>query len=44
VVLIPGLLALAMRIVDEEKMLSAELDGYREYTRRVPYRLVPHIW
>lgn len=44
VMLIPGVLTLAMRIVDEEKMLSAELTGYREYTNRVPYRLVPHIW
>lgn len=44
VVLVPGLLTLALRIVDEEKMLTAELDGYREYTRRVPYRLIPHVW
>jgi protein-S-isoprenylcysteine O-methyltransferase Ste14 len=43
-VLIPGVLTLVMRIVDEEKMLSAELDGYREYTRRVPYRVIPHLF
>lgn len=41
VVLIPGLLALGARIVDEEKMLRDDLAGYDEYTRRVRYRLVP---
>ncbi len=44
VMLIPGVLTLAMRIVDEEKMLSAELTGYGDYTRQVRSRLVPHIW
>jgi protein-S-isoprenylcysteine O-methyltransferase Ste14 len=43
-VLIPGLLALAARIVDEEKMLSAELAGYDEYTQKVRYRLLPDVW
>ncbi|MBB2993486.1 protein-S-isoprenylcysteine O-methyltransferase Ste14 [Mycolicibacterium iranicum] len=32
------------RILDEEKMLTAELPGYREYARQVRYRLVPHLW
>jgi protein-S-isoprenylcysteine O-methyltransferase Ste14 len=44
VALVPGLLALAARIVDEEKMLTEQLDGYRDYRVRVPYRLVPHVW
>ncbi|CCK63353.1 methyltransferase family protein [Mycobacterium canetti] len=44
VVLIPGLLVLVFRILDEEKLLTQELDGYREYTQRVRYRLVPHLW
>lgn len=43
-VLIPGLLALAARILDEEKMLSAELAGYDEYTQTVRYRLLPGVW
>ncbi|MET0701563.1 MAG: isoprenylcysteine carboxylmethyltransferase family protein [Mycobacterium sp.] len=43
-VLIPALAALALRIGDEEKMLTEELDGYREYLEQVPYRLVPHVW
>ncbi len=41
---IPGLMLLALRIRDEEKLLREELDGYREYTRKVRYRLVPHMW
>jgi protein-S-isoprenylcysteine O-methyltransferase Ste14 len=39
-----GLLLLAVRIVDEEKLLNAELDGYRQYTQKVRYRLVPLVW
>ncbi|MGO9158853.1 methyltransferase family protein [Mycobacterium sp.] len=41
---IPGVLVLASRIVDEERMLTQELGGYREYTQRVRYRLVPYVW
>jgi protein-S-isoprenylcysteine O-methyltransferase Ste14 len=43
-VLIPGLLILAVRILDEEKMLRAELDGYAEYMQKVRYRLLPYVW
>jgi protein-S-isoprenylcysteine O-methyltransferase Ste14 len=39
-----GLPMLAVRIADEEKMLNEDLAGYREYTQRVRYRLVPHVW
>jgi protein-S-isoprenylcysteine O-methyltransferase Ste14 len=39
-----GPIALAVRIRDEEKLLKEELDGYREYTQKVRYRLVPCIW
>lgn len=35
---------LSARILDEEKMLNAELAGYREYTQRVRYRLIPAVW
>ncbi len=42
--IIPGLLVLVFRIRDEEVVLTGELGGYREYTRRVRYRLVPYIW
>jgi protein-S-isoprenylcysteine O-methyltransferase Ste14 len=35
---------LAVRAVDEEAMLRADLAGYQEYTRRVRYRLIPYVW
>ncbi|ORB83477.1 hypothetical protein B1987_06800 [Mycobacterium kansasii] len=41
---VPGVLMLVFRILDEEKALAVELDGYREYMRRVRYRLLPHVW
>jgi protein-S-isoprenylcysteine O-methyltransferase Ste14 len=41
---IPGLVVLVFRILDEEKLLSNELGGYREYTQRVRYRLLPYVW
>ncbi|MDT5185365.1 MAG: hypothetical protein QOJ20_4888 [Mycobacterium sp.] len=44
VVLILGVIVFAFRILDEEKMLEQELDGYIDYTREVQYRLVPHVW
>ncbi|CAK0342486.1 isoprenylcysteine carboxyl methyltransferase family protein [Burkholderia pseudomallei] len=31
-------------LVDEERYLSAHLDGYRAYCERVHWRLVPHVW
>lgn len=45
--LIPGVLVscgYAVRTLLEDKVLQEELDGYREYTRKVRYRLVPWIW
>jgi protein-S-isoprenylcysteine O-methyltransferase Ste14 len=42
--LVPGMLVLVMRIRDEEQLLTQELSGYREYTERVRYRLLPLIW
>ncbi|KUH92570.1 isoprenylcysteine carboxylmethyltransferase family protein [Mycobacterium sp. IS-1556] len=41
---IPGLVVFASRIHDEEKLLQDELDGYREYMRKVRFRLVPCMW
>ena len=32
------------RIRGEEALLEQELEGYREYERKVRYRLIPHIW
>lgn len=42
--LIVGIAVLAIRIRDEEKLLSHELTGYREYAEQVQYRLVPYVW
>ena len=42
--LLPSLAVLVIRIFDEEKMLTQQLPGYAEYTRRVRYRLVPYLW
>jgi protein-S-isoprenylcysteine O-methyltransferase Ste14 len=39
-----GVLLMAVRILDEEKMLTEQLDGYRQYTQKVRYRLVPLVW
>jgi protein-S-isoprenylcysteine O-methyltransferase Ste14 len=44
VFVVPGLIVLAWRIRDEEKLLQRELKGYREYTQTVRYRLVPLMW
>jgi protein-S-isoprenylcysteine O-methyltransferase Ste14 len=41
---VPGLIVLVSRIRDEEKLLQEELTGYREYTRKVRYRLLPYMW
>lgn len=41
---IPGLAVLALRILDEEKALTHQLPGYKEYTHKVRYRLVPGVW
>ncbi len=35
---------IAKRIKHEEEFLEKELDGYREYTGKVKYRLIPFIW
>jgi protein-S-isoprenylcysteine O-methyltransferase Ste14 len=43
--LVPLLIAvLAVRAVNEERMLVKELDGYADYAARVRNRLVPLIW
>lgn len=32
------------RIINEEKVLEKELDGYIEYKKKVRYKLIPFIW
>jgi protein-S-isoprenylcysteine O-methyltransferase Ste14 len=36
--------ALVLRILNEEKVLIENLDGYKEYCRKTRYRLIPYIW
>jgi len=35
---------LVFRIIHEEKFLIKELPGYKEYTKKVKYRLIPFVW
>lgn len=37
-------LILVARILNEEKVLLRDLDGYREYTQKTRYRLIPGVW
>jgi protein-S-isoprenylcysteine O-methyltransferase Ste14 len=37
-------LLLAARVVGEERLLVAELEGYEDYRKKVRYRLVPFLW
>lgn len=37
-------LIILLRIRNEEKVLEAGLEGYREYKQKVRYRLIPFIW
>lgn len=38
------LFILIFRVVNEEKVLMKELDGYTEYMKKVRYRLIPGLW
>lgn len=42
--LIPGVLVIVWRLLDEEGYLHRSLPGYTEYTRKVRWRLVPGIF
>jgi len=37
-------IGLALRAVQEERVLQAGLPGYKEYMARVKYRFIPHVW
>jgi protein-S-isoprenylcysteine O-methyltransferase Ste14 len=38
------ILVVALRLLDEERFLSANLEGYEAYCRKVRYHLIPFIW
>jgi len=35
---------IAKRIKNEETLLENELEGYREYQKKVKYKLIPFVW
>ncbi|MBR5473463.1 MAG: isoprenylcysteine carboxylmethyltransferase family protein [Clostridia bacterium] len=37
-------LIIALRIKNEEQVLSEQLDGYREYKQKVKYKIIPFVW
>ena len=41
---IPYIPIIAIRIINEEKVLENNLDGYTDYKKRTKYRLIPFIW
>lgn len=45
-VLVPPLfiIGMSLRAIGEENKLARELPGYRDYMRRVRYRLIPGVW
>ena len=38
------MLAIIVRLLDEERYLAGHLAGYPEYRQQVRYRLVPGVW
>jgi len=38
------MLSIVLRLIEEEKFLSAHLNGYDAYRAQVRYRLIPFIW
>ena len=44
IIAIIGLMAIMLRIIGEERMLSSELEGYEEYKKKVKYRLLKYLW
>ena len=41
---LPYIAVIVVRIKNEEKVLEESLEGYREYKKRVKYRLIPFVW
>lgn len=42
--MVPCIVMLALRIKNEEQVLTEGLAGYADYKRRVRYRLIPFVW
>jgi len=41
---LPLILVVAVRLLEEEKFLAANLNGYEAYRQKVHFRLIPFIW
>ena len=41
---IPMIAVIVWRLLEEEKFLVKNLDGYADYRNQVKYRLIPFIW
>lgn len=41
---IPYIPIIVVRIINEEKILESNLEGYKDYKKRTKYRLVPFLW
>ena len=41
---LPLILVIAARLLEEEKFLDSNLSGYAAYRQKVRYRLVPNVW
>jgi len=41
---LPYVSVIVVRILNEEKVLEAGLEGYAEYKNKVKYRLIPFVW
>jgi protein-S-isoprenylcysteine O-methyltransferase Ste14 len=44
VFVIPMVVVIILRLNDEETLLLKSLPGYKEYCRKVQYRLIPYVW
>lgn len=42
--MVPVCISMIYRLLNEEKILSRELPGYKEYCEKVHYHLIPYIW
>ena len=44
IIFLPFIVLIVKRILNEEKVLEEGLKGYKEYKKKVKYRLIPFIW
>jgi protein-S-isoprenylcysteine O-methyltransferase Ste14 len=42
--IVPMIGIIVWRLLEEEKLLAVELDGYEAYRRKIRFRLIPGVW